>query len=379
MEQNELIKVIKKAARKGAMTLDLSNRGITELPKEIGQLVNLQELNLSYNKLSTLPEQIGQLVELQHLDLSGNKLTMLPEEIGQLVNLRYLALSHNHLSGIPEKIGQLAKLRILYLHMNRLHTLPKEFDQLQNLESLYLQSNQFELLPAAVVKLTRLKRLFIGYRDTRQGNPIADLPLEMRNLTKLETLDVSNCPNLNLPPEIVAKEDSPQEILDYYFRSRTQPARPLNEAKVLVVGEAEVGKTSIIKQLLEIGDFDPNENTTHGIITHRWEVPVEDRTVRLNMWDFGGQEIMHATHQFFLTKRSLYVLVLDSRQNERQSRIEYWLKLINSFGEDSPVIVVCNKCDQQIMQLDWQGLQVKYPQIHRYVREVSCAKKIGVQ
>ena len=35
-----------------------------------------------------------------------------------------------------------------------------------------------------------------------------------------------------------------------------------------------------------------------------------DERVRLNVWDFGGQEIMHATHQFFLTTRSLYLVVL---------------------------------------------------------------------
>ncbi len=206
----------------------------------------------------------------------------------------------------------------------------------------------------------------------------------MRNLTNLRILDVSNCPHLNLPPEIVKKKNSPREILDYYFWTRTQPARPLNEAKVLVVGEAAVGKTSLIKRLLKKGKFNPKEDQTHGIVTHRWDLPIkksgkkEKRNVRLNVWDFGGQEIMHATHQFFLTKRSLYLLVLDSRQNERQSRIEYWLKLIESFGEDSPVIVVCNKCDQQTMDLDWKGLQTKYPQIRRYVKAVSCSKNRGL-
>jgi small GTP-binding protein len=222
--------------------------------------------------------------------------------------------------------------------------------------------------------------MMLGYvYSDDEGNPLIELPVEIRDISNLEQLQVKNCPNLGLPPEIVEKWNSPQEILDYYFRTRTQPSGPLNEAKVLVVGEAEVGKTSLIKQLMELGDFDPNENTTHGIVTHRWPLELADRTVRLNVWDFGGQEIMHATHQFFLTKRSLYLLVLDSRQNERQSRIEYWLKLIHSFGGESPVIVVCNKCDQHIMQLDWQGLQAKYPQVRRYVKGISCADKTGMQ
>ncbi len=441
MDQAELIKVIEKAAREGARKLDLTGRGINQLPEQVGSLTSLQELYLSANQLSTLPErivqlanlqklylygnrlstlpeqiaqlanlqrlsasanqlstvpdQIGRLAHLQELHLSSNQLSTVPEQIGQLANLRELRLSSNHLSTLPEQIGRLAKLQKLYVHDNHLSTLPEQIGQLLNLRTLRLHSNQLstlpeqigqlaklqtlsiggnllERLPRSIGSLKKLTRLFVGDEEHVRGNPLIELPVEIRNLTQLRELDVSTCPGLNLPPEIVAKRDSPKEILDYYFRSRTQPAPPLNEAKVLVVGEAGVGKTSLIKRLLNKGKFDPNEDQTHGIVTHRWDLPLDDRTVRLNVWDFGGQEIMHATHQFFLTKRSLYLLVLDSRQNERQSRIEYWLKLIHSFGEDSPVIVVCNKCDQQQMELDWSGLREKYGHIKAIVRRVSC-------
>jgi GTPase SAR1 family protein len=37
------------------------------------------------------------------------------------------------------------------------------------------------------------------------------------------------------------------------------------------------------------------------------------KNFRVNIWDFGGQEIYHQTHQFFLTERSLYALVADTR------------------------------------------------------------------
>jgi GTPase SAR1 family protein len=66
----------------------------------------------------------------------------------------------------------------------------------------------------------------------------------------------------------------------------------------------------------------------------------------LNIWDFGGQEIMHATHQFSLTKRSLYLLVIDNRKNEQQNCLEYWLKLIQTYGGNSPVIIVGNCADE---------------------------------
>ena len=93
--------------------------------------------------------------------------------------------------------------------------------------------------------------------------------------------------------------------------------------------------------------FDPDEKKTEGINITRWQIPGKDDpgagNIRLNIWDFGGQEIMHATHQFFLTKRSLYLLVLDARKGENESNIHYWLRVIQSYGSDSPVLIVINK------------------------------------
>jgi internalin A len=68
---------------------------------------------------------------------------------------------------------------------------------------------------------------------------------------------------------------------------------------------------------------------------------------------------MHATHQFFLTKRSVYVLVLDARQGEIEGNIHYWLQTIQSFGGDSPVLVVTNKCDVQPLSLNKQRFIVE--------------------
>ncbi|EMS89038.1 leucine-rich repeat domain-containing protein, partial [Leptospira noguchii] len=50
------------------------------------------------NQLKTLPKEIGQLKNLQELDLHNNQLATLPKEIGQLKNLQFLNLSQNQLS-----------------------------------------------------------------------------------------------------------------------------------------------------------------------------------------------------------------------------------------------------------------------------------------
>jgi hypothetical protein len=82
-------------------------------------------------------------------------------------------------------------------------------------------------------------------------------------------------------------------------RSRARK-RPLNEGKLILVGRGEVGKTSLIKRLVE-NEFNEDESKTQGIRITNWFLMHRANTFRLNVWDFGGQEIMHATHQFFLT------------------------------------------------------------------------------
>jgi internalin A len=106
-------------------------------------------------------------------------------------------------------------------------------------------------------------------------------------------------------------------------------------------------------------------------------VHVNSKDVRLNVWDFGGQEIYHATHQFFLTKRSLYLLVCNCRTSEEENRIEYWLKLIETFGDSSPVIIVGNKKDEQPFDINRKALRDKYPNI-KAILETSCQTNNGI-
>ena len=323
MDEKVLLQVIKEAAKDGVKELDLSGKELTSLPPEIGKLVNLQILYLNNNQLTALPPEIGNLVNLTRLYLYSNQLTALPPEIGNLVNLTYLHLSINRLTALRPEIGKLINLQDLYLNNNQLTALPPEIGKLINLRDLILHTNQ-----------------------------------------------------LPIPPEILELADKPDEIINYYLQHlTTTEKKSLNEAKMLIVGQGGVGKTSLVKRLID-SKYNPLESKTEGIDIRRWHIEVAGNQIRMNIWDFGGQEIMHATHQFFLTKRSLYVLVLDGRQGEQESRIEYWLKLIQSFGGDSPIIVVINKIDQQRLDIDRRGLQGKYETIKAFI-ETSCEKDIG--
>ncbi len=328
--------------------LGLRKFQLTELPEEIVQLQNLQTLYLVDNKLIQLPKEIGQLQKLQTLGLATNQLTRLPQEIGQLQNLQTLGLAANQLTQLPEEIGQLQNLRVLDLGNAQLTQLPKEIGQLQNLQILDLDNNRLTQLPREIGQL-HLQKFYWGRNQlTHLSKELLQLNLEIKwGLGILEEgLSVVDNPFQTPPIEIV--KQGRQAIIDYYNALESQPDRPLNELKLLLIGDGGAGKTSLLKRLLGQA-FDPNESQTHGINLNTIDLPLpatphlSGDTVKLHCWDFGGQEIMHATHQFFLSKRSLYVLVLDSR---REAKTDYWLKHIQSFGDKSPIILVINKIDE---------------------------------
>jgi internalin A len=403
-------------------SLYLSNNQLTSLPLEIAKLLNLTDLNLSSNHLINLPSEIGQLTNLIRLDLWNNQLTSLPPEITKLTNLTSLDLGSNPLTSLPSEIAKLTNLTIFTFDRQQLTSLPPEITKLTNLTGLHLYNNELTSLPPEIAKLINLTNFDLSYNELTSlppetakltsltglnlsSNQLTSVPPEITKLTNLTSLDLSYNELTSLPPEIA---NLPLTHLD--LRNNQLPIPPetladpndvkaifaalaglvsgerLNEAKMLVVGDGKVGKSSVVERLLH-GTYNPQKETTLGVEINdemkvvQSEVKGEGEPVKLNIWDFGGQEIQHSTHQFFLTTRSLYLLVVDARKGDQISNIEYWLKLIESFGGDSPIIIVINQIDQlkgqRPLNLDRKALQDKY-NIRDFV-ETSCATGEGIE
>jgi len=351
----------------GLQSLVLMDNQLTALPPEIGQLTSLQSLDLIYNQLTALPPEIGQLTNLRELNLTGNRLTALPLEIGQLTSLQSLYLTLNRLTALPPEIVQLTSLQSLDLGYNQLTALPPEIGQLTSLQSLDLWDNQLTALPPEIVQLTSLQSLDLD------GNGLTALPPEIGQLTKLETLRLDGNPLTSPPPEIVKQG---MEAVLAYLREQLAASRQQWVSKLLVVGEGGVGKTALLRSLR--GEpFDHTLETTHGIQIRSLELahPTEaDVTMELNAWDFGGQEIYHATHQFFLTSRSLFVLAWNARHGYEQGKLYYWLDAIQARAPESPVILVATWIDERDADLPLGELRNKYPQI---VEHCEISNKTG--
>jgi internalin A len=269
-----------------------------------------------------------------NVPLQGVGLTSLPESLRGLRGADVLDLSDNEIGELPEWIGNV-DAAVINLAGNRLRTLPESIG-LCTAKHLILDRNMLEALPASLGLMPRL--LFLSVRQ----NPALRLP------------------------ESLAARGIPTEILSYYSQSRDRNGRPLLELKLLLVGRGKAGKTSLVKRLAG-EEPDEREAETHSIAIHELMLRCPRGPVRTRAWDFGGQEILHSTHQFFLTERSLYLLVLEPRTGLAQRDAEYWLKLIESQGGGSPVIVVMNWSKGRRWKVDEVKLRRKFPFIVDFV------------
>ena len=321
--------------------LVISGNGLKSLPEWLSMLPKLRGLEVGHNKLKTLPKWLS-TIKLQSLHAGGNQLTRLPEWMRGMTTLQALQLDGNLLAEVPEWISSLMELKHLDVRDNLLQSLPKSLRSLKKLSALYLHGNRQLRIPATIL-----------------GPMWKSMEL--------------TAPNFHTEPLPV----SPEIILDYYFRS-LRGRRRLNEAKLILVGRGGVGKTCLIKQLIN-GEFNEHEPETPGIEIRPWEITVPDGdNVRLHVWDFGGQEILHATHQFFLTESTLYLLVLSGREGSPTQDAEYWLQLIKSFGGDSRALIALNKSSQHAFDVNRGLLVEKYPFIIGFVT-TDCQSGIGVK
>jgi len=172
------------------------------------------------------------------------------------------------------------------------------------------------------------------------------------------SVDIAENPALGVPAEIAATRD-PRTIFTYYFGiTAAKESLPLNEFKLVLVGRGGVGKTSLVHRLAS-GTYTEFESTP-GVQITQWSLPIGAEIIRAHVWDFGGQEILHGTHRFFMTARALYLVLISGREGTEDRDAEYWLSQVRSLAGDAPIIVLLHKCDEFRFELRTAELRKRY-------------------
>ena len=381
----------------------------TSLPEEFIYLINLKKIicfhEMSYSRRSVNIDVLSKLTSLESLVVNGcyieefnflqNLSRLKSLDIGSntvsnasylanFSNLVFLDIGENQITDFAF-LSALKKLKRLRIYGSNL-TDCRFLSELVTLERLNLYNNKI----ADCSPLANLKKLNALYLEK---NIIGHLPpsifhLEMpiflaspRGEGSGVGLYVDDNP-IESPPIEILKQGR-QSVLDWFEANK----ETLNEIKVILIGDPKAGKTSLLRRLKD-DTFDNKEPQTDGInIEHipfgscaHFKSQESLHKLTAHFWDFGGQEIMNATHQFFLTKRSVYLLVLDARKDQKVAeQVRMWVKRIKATGGNSPIIVVANQADVNpgfgfSNEID---LQQEFPQISAFLM-VSCLTGDGI-
>lgn len=324
---------------KNLIHLDLSDNKISEI-NTLEELNKLTRLDISSNKIKKI-DVLSKLKKLTKLDFSSNEISNISSVKG-LENITELYLRNNKVSDISSLEG-LKKLTMLNLS-NNLLTKISELKNLKKLVQLDLSHNQLKVLPEWLLDFNlgiKWKGDFSEYGVNLENNPL-ELP----------------------PPEVIKRGN--KAIRKYFAQLKKQGTDYLYEAKLILIGEGGSGKTSLANKIINPHYIllpEIESESTQGIDILKYRFPYKNKSFNVNIWDFGGQEIYHQTHQFFLSKRSLYFIVADNRKEDTD--FYYWLNTVEMLSDRSPLLIIKNEKRNRVRQIPEKQLKAEFNNIEK--------------
>ncbi|KAL9897903.1 leucine-rich repeat kinase isoform 1-T1 [Glossina fuscipes fuscipes] len=273
-----------------------------------------------------------------------------------------------------------------------------------NLSMLDISNNCLREIPISLHELSSLSVLNIS------GNVgITDLPPHLGLLTRLWNLNTRGCLLQDpLKSMIESKKYKTMDIIGY-LKSIYEDAQSYARMKLMVVGVQGIGKTTLLDLLRQgagsqksraaenhwakrMGHTKNLSKTQKGsnistvgvdigtwICEKRKKAPGSHGPVVFRTWDFGGQKEYYATHQYFLSKRSLYLVLWKITDGHKGlAEILQWLGNIQARAPNSPVIIVGTHFDAVGEMFSAQ----KAEELQQLIREkfiaIPDAEKIGL-
>ena len=115
--------------------------------------------------------------------------------------------------------------------------------------------------------------------------------------------------------------------------------------KICLLGEANVGKTSLVYRFIE-NKFRDNYKSTLGVNLLKKDLDIEGYgEVVAQLWDLGGQESFKSLRKLYLEGANGALLIFDVTQSKSFEKLRDWIQDFKLARENEPILLIGNKND----------------------------------
>jgi GTPase SAR1 family protein len=181
---------------------------------------------------------------------------------------------------------------------------------------------------------------------------------ELVAIKSLQFLGCCRCRRLVSPPTGIAEQGG-FAVMDYLRLARPEEGGMFsNTIELILVGRSETGKTSVIRSLQQgKSEKIEEDRRTVGIDLLRWDLSDIPNALGLkfNVRDLAGEAIYRLSHQYFMVKKALFVLVwrvipkisgnLHPFEEEVYAMVTEWLETVQLRVPGARILIVATHID----------------------------------
>jgi len=154
----------------------------------------------------------------------------------------------------------------------------------------------------------------------------------------------------------------------YLSTQKQNPENSAIEAKIVLLGDTGVGKTSIALRFTQ-DTFQVRTNPTIGASFLMKNIVVDDKKIKLQIWDTAGQERFRSLAPMYYRGASAALLVYDITSLVSFNKVKEWVNELRlNVPEDIIMVVVGNKVDRAA-----KHRQLKFETGQDYARSVGAS------
>jgi small GTP-binding protein len=146
--------------------------------------------------------------------------------------------------------------------------------------------------------------------------------------------------------------------------------------KVIIFGDAGSGKTTLMKRYMT-NMFISDTQMTIGVDFEIKTIPFDGKTIKLQIWDFGGEERFRFLLPRYIRGAGGGIFMYDITNYSSLIHVDDWLSVVEEVGERFPIILVGGKADLEVNRQVSKKEGVEMAQTRNLNQVIECSSKTG--